>query len=1320
MFCKHLNGESLLKKNNRLKSCTAMLLLMVCIVMAAPQELNKNKLTQPEKTIEPFQRGEPFVKVIVNLNHPRDILAKTNWRSQKSLSVLREEIRQRQQQVLTTLTQRESIPRHQFENLVSFSAEVSFAGLKKLSNNPMVESIEPVFLLEPHLQQGISLMNAAVTRTTYNGQGIAIAICDTGVDYTHSALGGGGFPNDKVIGGYDTGGNDSDPIPEGEAHGTACAGIAAGDLASVSDYIGGVAYGAKLYALKITSGSSGSAYNDDIAAAWDWCVTHQNDDPANPIMVISTSFGGGRFYSSCDSDSSLLTNAANNAVSAGITVLVSSGNDGYCDSISSPACISSIISVGAVYDASLGTYGFCLDDGSCATEDSTTFSCDPGQFPIWQTTGADIVTEYSNTASFLDILAPSHDAYTTDIVGSDGYSSGDYDDSFGGTSAACPYAAGAVAILQSAAKAITGDYLPPAEIRDLLTFTGDDVTDGKVAITKPRINVGTAMGTFNESPPVASDINKTVYVDTPTPITLNATDEGLPNPPGALNYIITTLPNYGVLNDPVGGSIGTVPYILLNYGNQVIYTPDTAYLGADSFQFKANDGGTGPDGGDSNTATTSINVQMLPQVIYSATMDTDPNWTYQSDWEWGAPQGSGGQYGEPDPTSGYTGGNVVGYNLSGDYADNIGSTLWTTTPAINCNDTTNIILRFYRWLNVERSIYDHAYIAVSSNGTNWTMVWENPDSHIQDSAWSLQEIDISTIADNQATVYVRWGIGPTDSSWRYSGWNIDDVEIIGDLTVIPQRTLTLSSTSGGSVNIPGEGPFQYSQTAVVDVNAIADLCYHFVGWTGSGVDAGKVADPNLAGTTVTMDGDYTLQANFAIDTFTLDYAAGSGGSLTGDTSQVVDCNSNGTAVTAVQDTGYHFVDWSDTSTDNPRTDLNVTENINVIANFSVDTFTLDYAAGAGGSITGNTSQVVGYGGDGTEATAVPDTGYRFVNWSDASTENPRTDTNVTSNINVTANFAVEQITISGLVTEPDPNSPVADVFIATEGDPNAFSDPNGIYQLTVDYGWSGTLTPSKAGYTFEPNSITYNNVTSDPNDNFIATLNTFIISGYAVNAETFSPLTDVLVTPDDDGGPFTSKYYSGSDVTDANGFYEVLVDYNFSGDVVPSKYAYAFEPNSITYSDIIQDTVADQNYVGTLLTYTITGYVTNPCELPIEDVFISTSPGGDSDITDPNGFYEVWVDYNWSGTITSAKNHYTFDPNSITYTEVLSILGNQNYVATNIYDLNCNDAIELGDLAILCNNWLTVGPAVPGDFYKDEDNIVNLLDFADFAGVWRE
>lgn len=74
---------------------------------------------------------------------------------------------------------------------------------------------------------------------------------------------------------------------------------------------------------------------------------------------------------------------------------------------------------------------------------------------------------------------------------------------------------------------------------------------------------------------------------------------------------------------------------------------------------------------------------------------------------------------------------------------------------------------------------------------------------------------------------------------------------------------------------------------------------------------------------------------------------------------------------------------------------------------------LTYTAGANGSITGTTPQTVNYGSDGTPVTAVPNIGYHFVNWSDASTANPRTETNVNADVSIVANFAIDASVSSG-------------------------------------------------------------------------------------------------------------------------------------------------------------------------------------------------------------------------------------------------------------------------------------------------------------------
>jgi len=185
------------------------------------------------------------------------------------------------------------------------------------------------------------------------------------------------------------------------------------------------------------------------------------------------------------------------------------------------------------------------------------------------------------------------------------------------------------------------------------------------------------------------------------------------------------------------------------------------------------------NGDGDTTRTMSVEVG-VPVVQYEWNMDVDPGWSIEAQWTWGQPTGGGGEYGNPDPTSGHTGSNVCGYNLSGDYTNSMPEYDLTTT-AIDCSDLTQVTLKFWRWLNVEQPTYDHAYLRVSNDNTNWDDVWWNV-SEVADSSWQQFEYDISGIADNQETVYIRWTMGTTDTSWLYSGWNIDDVEIWGVAT----------------------------------------------------------------------------------------------------------------------------------------------------------------------------------------------------------------------------------------------------------------------------------------------------------------------------------------------------------------------------------------------------------------------------------------------------------------------------------------------------------------------------------------------------------
>ena len=182
------------------------------------------------------------------------------------------------------------------------------------------------------------------------------------------------------------------------------------------------------------------------------------------------------------------------------------------------------------------------------------------------------------------------------------------------------------------------------------------------------------------------------------------------------------------------------------------------------------------DGIRQNSLSHSVKVVM--DAIYYTNMDTDPEWQLDEGWAWGTPTGQGSWKG--DPNGGYMGDNAIGYALEGDYENNMAETRYATTGAINCEGYQNIRLSFRRWLGVE-SPYDYADVQISNDGSNWVDLWTVGYSHISDSAWQLVEYAVpASVADNQSTVYFRWGIGPTDDSVTYPGWNIDDVQVTGD------------------------------------------------------------------------------------------------------------------------------------------------------------------------------------------------------------------------------------------------------------------------------------------------------------------------------------------------------------------------------------------------------------------------------------------------------------------------------------------------------------------------------------------------------------
>jgi hypothetical protein len=169
-----------------------------------------------------------------------------------------------------------------------------------------------------------------------------------------------------------------------------------------------------------------------------------------------------------------------------------------------------------------------------------------------------------------------------------------------------------------------------------------------------------------------------------------------------------------------------------------------------------------------------------PGLVHRVDMDADPGWAGSGEWAFGQPTGQGGaEHGNPDPTGGATGDNVCGVNLNGDYSIEPGGPYYLLTTAFDCTGLDGVQLRFMRWLNSDYQPYVHATIEVSNDRVQWFPVWSNGEGEIAEDAWSEQVVDLSSVADRQPAVYVRWGYQVGDAAYPYSGWNIDDVEIWG-------------------------------------------------------------------------------------------------------------------------------------------------------------------------------------------------------------------------------------------------------------------------------------------------------------------------------------------------------------------------------------------------------------------------------------------------------------------------------------------------------------------------------------------------------------
>lgn len=332
------------------------------------------------------------------------------------------------------------------------------AALRDLLANPNVEAVLEDKKLQLLLTQSLPLIGQPPVKNVMglDGAGTTVVVLDTGVNYTNTAFGpctAPGTPaNCKVVVALDMATDDG--ALDDNGHGTRVAAV-----------VVGTAPGARIAALDVfgTEGASSS----DIIAGINWAIASR--DQYN-IVAVNMSLGDGQRYTEACSirRENPYRQPLINARNAGILAAVSSGNNGYTDGISAPACTPEALSVGAVYDANVGavTYSGCSDSSSAT----------------------DQVTCFSNGANYLSLLAPGA------IITAGGGSGS-------GTSFASPFVSAAIAVLAQAYPSDSANTRASRLIDD-----GHPVVDHRNGLTFPRIDLLAAQGSPDNDPFAAARV----------------------------------------------------------------------------------------------------------------------------------------------------------------------------------------------------------------------------------------------------------------------------------------------------------------------------------------------------------------------------------------------------------------------------------------------------------------------------------------------------------------------------------------------------------------------------------------------------------------------------------------------------------------------------------------------------------------------------------------------------------------------------------------------------------------------------------------------
>lgn len=441
--------------------------------------------------------------------------------------------------------------------------------LARLTADPSVVGIGADRADTLALAQSLPLIGQpAAAAAGHTGSGVAVAVLDTGVDYTRSAFGGcsaPGTPGCKVVVARDFAPEDGmRDDPAAGFHGT-----------NVSGIVAGVAPGAKILGLDVFSGLVSRTSTQ--VAAINFVIAQQ---ATYNVRAINMSFGASESFNTtpCNEPMDARVAAFANARAVGIIPVVASGNNRFANGlnhigISRPACISGALPVGAVYDSDIGAHLWGGPDVNDTCTDNVT--------------AADRIPCFSQVWANPMMLAPGA------LIRAAGVTQG-------GTSQASPHVAGAVAVLFDAAGPPT-----PTAIENALRNSGPSILDSLVGQGFHRLDLPASIAALGAA------------ASTPSPTTPPL---GAPPPTCTIQGSSHSDLLVGTAGDDVicGGGGGDV--IVSNGG------ADTAF-GGPGFDFISLDGATGAgtiDLGDgvATAPGTTVTLQRIEGGIGTAFNDT--------------------------------------------------------------------------------------------------------------------------------------------------------------------------------------------------------------------------------------------------------------------------------------------------------------------------------------------------------------------------------------------------------------------------------------------------------------------------------------------------------------------------------------------------------------------------------------------------------------------------------------------------------------------------------------------------------------------------